>query len=338
MLKRRNTSDVEEIITETQNESESTSKIIDYSKLISTGSTLLDLAISGNKGGGIPGGIIVEIFGAPGSGKTAILSEIGAYAQSKGGQVLFLDPESRFDQEYARIYGINLDKNDYHKPDTVTEMFDFIYNWQPSNKDKTNVIVTDSLAALSTKIEMEEADKMGMRRAKEFSEGLRKTARVISNNGWIIACSNQVREGTYGEVTPGGQAIPFYSSLRIKVKKVSDVSREIDYNGKKVKKIVGIESSCFIKKSTVDDPHRECRVFITFGYGIDDVRGNLQYCKDMTKDTKYDVFNDKSFVSMEKAILYIEENELQQQLKNKTINLWKEIEEKFKSNRKPKER
>lgn len=308
----------------------------DYTKLVSTGSTLLDLAISGNKGGGIPGGVIVEIFGAAGSGKTAILSEIGANAQAKGGQVMFLDPEARLDQEYARIYGIELTQDDYHRPDTVVEMFDHIYNWKPKDCSKINVIATDSLAALSTELEMDSADKMGMKRAKSFSEGLRKTARIIANNGWIVVCSNQVRDGQFGETTPGGHAIPFYSSLRIRVNQANKIEREIDVNGKKIKKALGIESSCYIRKSTIDDPYRECKIYIRFGYGVDDVMGNLQYLKDMTKETTYDCLDGKKYQSLEKAILYVEENNLQTQLKSKTIEMWKLIEDKFKSHRKPK--
>ena len=340
MIKKRK-SENEELSDEIKEETEKVkpAKKIDYNKIVSTGSTLLDLTISGSKGiGGVPGGLIMEVFGLPGSGKTAILSEIGANAQSKGGQVMFLDPEARLDQEYARIYGIKLEHKDYHRPNTVTEMFDLIYNWKPDKKDSINVIATDSLAALSTDMEMDDKDKMGMRRAKEFSEGLRKTARIIANNGFLIACSNQLREGQYGKVTPGGQAIPYYASLRIEVSQIGKIEREIDVNGKKIKKVIGIESNCLVKKSTVDDPYRSCRIFITFGYGLDDVRGNLQFLKDMTRDTKYDVFDGKSFVGMEKSILHIEENNLQERLKNKTIEMWQDVEQRFKSNRKPKSR
>jgi len=315
------------------------SKKLDYTDLVSTGSTLLDLTISGSKGiGGIPRGIIMEIYGAAGSGKTAILSEIGADAQSKGGQVMFLDPEARLDQEYARIYGIKLDAKDYHRPDQVDEMFDLIAQWQPKNPKMINVVATDSLAALSSSLEMESSDKMGMRRAKLFSEGLRKTARIIANNGWIIACSNQVREGQFGETTTGGRAIPFYASLRIRVNQAGKIEREIDINGKKVKKALGIESTCYIQKSTVDAPYRDCKIYIRFGYGIDDVMGNLQYVKDMTRNTLYDCFDGKTYQSMERAIMYIEENELQGRLKESVIELWHEVENKFKTNRQPKVR
>ena len=153
-------------------------------KVISTGSSLLDLAISGGRirGGGIPGGIIIEVFGPSGSGKTAILAELCASAQAKGGDICFLDPEARLDREYCLIYGLSLPDENYYRPDTVTEMFDLIWKWEPPSSGTINVIAADSLAALSTEMEMEDEDKMGMRRAKEFSEGLRKTCRLIANN------------------------------------------------------------------------------------------------------------------------------------------------------------
>src|SRR3990170_4485397 len=125
MALRRRTKEEEqanEIVQEITDEVESPlvpaeKKTYDMSTVISTGSTLLDLAISGGRRreGGIPGGVILEIAGPAGSGKTAILASIAAHTQSLGGQVMFLDPEARFDQEYAEIYGIQLQSNDYHR-------------------------------------------------------------------------------------------------------------------------------------------------------------------------------------------------------------------------------
>jgi len=315
---------------------------LNYENYVSTGSTLLDLAVSGGRTehGGIPGGIIVEIYGPPGSGKTAILAEVCASSQARGGAIRFLDPEGRLDQEYSRIYGMDLPKEDYFRPDTVTEMFSIIKNWKPENKNNKaiNVIAADSLAALSTELEMEDKDAYGMRRAKEFSEGLRKTTRIIANNNWLIICSNQIREGQWGKVTPGGKAIPFYSSLRIEVDQIGKVDQEINIEGKKVKRSIGIKSKFCVKKSTVDSPYRECDIFIIFGYGIDDIRTNLNYIKSVTGETKYDVFDGKYFKSMEKAILHIEKNKLEKNLKNKTIEMWRQLESYFKSDRKPKQR
>ncbi|KKK50138.1 hypothetical protein LCGC14_3128010, partial [marine sediment metagenome] len=287
----------------------------------------------------VPGGIIMEVFGPPGSGKTAVLAELCASAQAKKGDVKFLDPEGRLDQEYCRIYGMNIPKENYKRPDTVTEMMDLIYNWKPKSNDNINVIATDSIAALSTDLELGSEDKMGMRRAKEFSQGLRKTCRLIANNNWLIVCSNQLRESTFGEVTPGGKAVPYYSSLRIRVQEKEPVTltRKIGSKNREIKKSIGILSSCFIKKSTVDDPYREAPIYIIFGYGIDDIRGNLQYLKDMVGETTYDCVS-KNYARMNDAIRYIEDNDLQGELKEKVIDLWEEIEDKFLINRKSKER
>lgn len=342
MLRKRNATSEElakEIIEETEKPIQEKKPEFDYSKVVSTNSTLLDLAISGGKSnGGIPGGTITEIYGLPGSGKTAILAEMGASVQNKNGSVLFCDPEARLDQEYARIYGINLEHKDYHRPDTVEQFFSLIQNWKPENANVINMVAADSLAALSTEMEMEDQDKMGMKRAKMFSEGLRKSARLIANNNWIIACSNQLREGQYGKTTPGGKAIPYYASLRMEVTQVGKIEKEITHNGKKAKKVIGIESNCLITKSTIDSPYRNCKIFIVFNYGVDDIRGNLAYIKDTTCNTVYDCLDGKTYQSMEKAILYIESENLQAKLKDKTIEIWNEIEDKFKVSRKPKER
>jgi recombination protein RecA len=320
---------------------------ISTERVVSTGSTLLDLAISGKVrvGGGVPGGIIVEIYGPSGSGKTAILAELCASAQNLGGEALFVDPEARLNQEYAKIYGISLEESqfDYKQPDTVTELFnEIIFTWKPKNDKVINIIASDSLAALSTKLEMEDEDKMGMRRAKEFSQGLRKTCRIIMNNHWLVACTNQIRQGDGGETTPGGEAVKFYSSLRIRIGpsfKGSKIIKKTKVDGyaKEVEKVVGIVSNCKITKSSVDDPFREVSIYILFGYGIDDIRGNLQYVKDMTGASMYDCFT-KEWKSMDNAIKYIEEGGLEQKLKERVYEIWDKVESSFVIQRKRKER
>jgi len=318
-----------------------------FEKMVSTGSTALDLAISGGRvrGGGIPAGIMIEIYGPSGKGKTAVLAEIAGSIQAKGGDVLFLDPEARLDQEYARIYGIALDKTNYARPDTVTEVFDLIRKWKPKNKDGAVCgILTDSLAALSTNLELDKGDTMGMRRAKEFSEGFRKVCRVIKNNNWVIPCSNQVRQGKYGEVTPGGNAIEFYSSLRIRVSSpkedryiLNKAKLTLGEQSVEVSETSGIHSLCRVIKSSVDNPFREADIYITFNYGIDDVRANLQYVKDMMKSTRYDCIN-KQYQSLDRSVSYIENEGLELQLKEKVIDIWKQVQQALKIERKPKVR
>jgi len=166
---------------------------------ISTGSTLLDLALTGTRveGGGMPGGIIVEIFGENSLGKTAVLSEICASAQANNGEVSFNDPEARLDRDYAELYGMSLNDGDYQRIKYVDKVFDDIRKWEPENTSTINVYGTDSLAALTTELEMDKGDKMGMRRAKEFSEGLRKTSVDIAVPHKLVVCTNQIRQSEY---------------------------------------------------------------------------------------------------------------------------------------------
>lgn len=311
-----------------------------WGTMLSTGSTLLDLALTGTRvrGGGCPGGILIEVYGKSGSGKTSILSELGGSAQARGGEVTFMDTEARLDEEYAKTYGLCIPDGAYHRPDTVTELFEFMAAWNPDPKF-LNVFAADSLAALSTDLELEKGDKMGMRRAKEFSEGLRKYCRLISEKNWLVACSNQVRQGDHGDVTPGGKAVEFYASARISVNAQvkNRLVRKRKINGKEHERIIGIQSDCVVTKSSIDKPYRTAPIYIVFDYGIDDNRGNLQYIKDMTGANSYDVF-DKTYVSMDSALAYIEERNLEGRLRNATIDLWYEVEKKFQVTRKPKAR
>jgi protein RecA len=324
-------------------------KNMNLKKVLSTGSIMLDLAISGGTTaeGGIPGGMFIEIFGPSGAGKTALLSELSASCQGKGGEVRFCDPEARLDKEYSRIYGVDVtERFDYHRPDTVSEMFiEQIWPWAPKNPGVINMIAADSIASLSTDLEMDkdEGDKMGMRRAKEFSEGLRKTCRLIAHKQWLIAFSNQIRTGEGGkDVAPGGKAIEFYASLRLRVKPSFpswQIKKKVKLSsGVEVEEVIGIKSTVYIAKSSVDKPYREAEISVVFGYGIDDVRDQLQWYKDMTKETSYNCLNGKTAAAMERAIAYIEENELQRELKIRTIAMWREIQEKFKTVRQSKAR
>jgi len=311
--------------------------IVDWKTVLSTGSTLLDLAISSGKvyGGGVPGGILIEIYGKSGSGKTALLSELCGSAQAGGGQTNFQDPEARLDTDHAEVYGATIKAENYYQPATVTEMFDHFKNWEPKGKG-IHIMATDSLAALSTDLELEKGDKMGMRRAKEFSQELRKYARLINKNGWLFACSNQIRQGDYGDVTPGGKAIEFYASLRISVNQKEKLYKEKTFKGgKKVKRAVGVMSTCKVTKSSIDKPYREVPIYIKFDYGVDDIHGNIQWLKDTLGLTKYKAV-DKDFQRLDDAINYIESNNLEGQLRDEVIQIWQEVEELFQLQRKKK--
>ena len=309
--------------------------------VVSTGCTILDLAISGGRrrGGGVPGGIMVEIYGPSSSGKTTILVEIGASIQYKGGTVDIADPEARLDKKYTEMHGLSLPSDNYERPDTVTQVFDNIKEWKPDNKDVINLFGADSIAALSTDMEMGEGDKRGQRKAKELSEGCRKTARIIAKENKLIVFTNQERQSEYGKITPGGFAVGYHSSIRIRIarKKRLEPEKQIPGTKKKIKKTIGILSEATITKSSIDDEYRKAPVYIIFGIGIDDVRGNLQWYKDNTGGMKY-LAVDKEFVRMDFAIRYIEEHNLESELREMVIDQWELIESIFRQNRKPKVR
>ena len=312
--------------------------------MLSTGSTLLDLAICGTRirGGGIPGGILMEMFGPSSSGKTVFLFEIGGYIQRKKGDVIFLDPEARVNKTFAKQFDFDLDTITKEEPDTVTEVMETVFKYKPKNKKALiNGIMVDSLAALSTKLEMDndKGDKMGMRRAKEFSEGLRKVCRLLKQRNQIMICSNQIRinvgASPYSEqlTVPGGKAIGFYSSIRLRFMKPVEVKKEITFKGKKIKGTTGTKVHIKVYKSSVDEGYRTAEVYIMKKYGIDDIRANLQYLKDFNKTTVYCLNKRSLGDSMEKAISKIERLQLESELKEAVIDLWEEIESKFKVKR-----
>jgi len=315
-------------------------------KMIHTGSTLLDLAISGGRigGGGIPSGILVEIFGPSGSGKTVLLCEIAGDIQRQNGEIMFHDPEARLNKQFAKMFDLNTESMSYSKPDTVPQVFEAVRSWKPEDNKKIHGIMADSLAALSTDMEMEkkEGDKMGMRRAKEFSEECRKTCRILTNENLLMVCSNQVRVNVDGGqfspkyTTPGGEAIGFYSSLRLRTLQPKKIYKEITVAGKVVKKAIGVNIEIEVFKSSVWKPYRTAPITILFDYGIDDIRQNLQFIKDHTKNTIYTVLGENLDKSIDKSIAIIEEEGWEEKLKFETIELWNEVEKKFDSNRKTK--
>lgn len=334
---------------------EQTSKMVydgNLEKIISTGSTLLDLNILGGRirGGGIPAGTFVEIFGPPQTGKTVMLSELAGGIQRQKGDLAFYDPEGRLNKEFAKIFDFTLKEKDYYQPDTVVELFKAVRGWVPTPKDKhaINGIFADSLAALSTEMEMgsEDGDKMGGKRAKDFSEQLRKTCRLLAQKDYLMVCSNQIRMNmgqSFGPKysRPGGLALDFYASLILKVgppliDKI--IYKIVQVNGVEVKKAIGINTDVHIFKSSIWKPYRSAQISIIFDYGIDDIRQNLKYIKRYTKNTTYMVGEKNLGTGLEMAIIKVEKLDLEIKLKDEVIDLWEEIELKFDSNRKKKKR
>lgn len=320
----------------------------DIGQVVSTGSTLLDLNISGGRvrGGGIPSKILVEIFGPNGSGKTVLLSEIAGAIQRAGGDDLFHDPEARLNAQFAQIFEFDSERATITNPDTVNQVFKSVLDWEPNpeKEDAINGIFTDSLAALSTEMEMEDEDKMGMKRAKDFSSGFRKICRYLVQNNYLMVCSNQIRDNadargfTQKWVTPGGKAVGFYASLRLKTAVIKKITDKKKINGKEVRKVKGIEVEVEVFKSSVWEPHGKAIVPIIFDYGIDDIRANLQYIKDYEGGSVYSINGRNLNKSLEKSIAIVEEEELEDELREQVIDLWEKIDSKFRIERKKKKR
>jgi RecA/RadA recombinase len=314
-----------------------------WKHVISTGSTVLDLAISGGRveTGGIPTGILVEIAGDSGSGKTGILTELCASVQAMGGATRFADPEARLDKEYAQITGATIYDEDYFRPKTVTELFALLNEWE-TNPELPNVFAGDSLAALSTDMEMESEDKMGMRRAKEFSQELRKHCLLLHERNVLLACTNQIRTGNNNtKVTPGGNAVPFYSSLRLFCQPTfqgSKIEVKKKIRGVDQTSIIGIKTQVTCRKNSLDNPFRKADIYVIFGYGVDDVRGNLLFLKENKKDSRFLIGEKDLGATINKAISMVEEGDLEDDLRQETIMLWNEIQEAFNVQRKRKKR
>ena len=157
-----------------------------------------------------------------------------------------------------------------------------------------------------------------------------------------MACSNQIRGtmNTFGPKykSPGGEAIGFYSSLRLRTEIIKKIQQKLSMSGKEVVRVIGITIQVEVFKSSVWKPLRTAPITIIFDYGIDDIRENLAFIKKFSKQPVYTLGESKLDKSMEKSIQIIEDSDSEQELKEEVIDLWMGIEEKFDSNRKNKKR
>ena len=255
---------------------------------ISTGSDMLDLAISNRPGGGFPVGRITEITGLEASGKSLLASHALAETQKRGGLAVYIDTEAATSSEFLTAIGVDLKTMLYVPLETIEEIFEtietIVEQVRKSEKDRLVTIVVDSVMGASTKIEMDsEYDKDGYATSKSIilSKAMRKVTNWIARENICLIFTNQLRTKlgvTFGDswTTAGGKAIPFHASVRLRLKSTGQIKAK-DQHG--VEQIVGTKTNVSVVKNRMGPPHRKIDYEIYYDSGIDNHGGWLSTMK-----------------------------------------------------------
>lgn len=273
---------------------------------VPTGCLSLDIALGV---GGVPYGRIIEIYGPESSGKTTLAQHIVAEVQKKGGVAAFVDAEHALDPDYAKKIGVNIKELLISQPDTGEQALEIVETLVRSGG--IDVIVVDSVAALTPRAEIE--GNMGDHhvglQARLMSQALRKLASIVSKANTIVIFINQIRHkiGVFfgnPETTPGGNALKFYSSVRIEVRRSAQI--------KQGDKTIGNRVKTKVVKNKVAPPFQTCEFDIMYNEGISIPGDSLDVGVVFDVITKsgntYSFGDEKLGVGRESAKQYLKEN------------------------------
>ena len=257
----------------------------DIKDFVSTGSTMLDLAISNKPDGGIAVGRITELNGLESSGKSLLGAHMLAETQKKGGVAVYIDTETAVSTEFLSAIGVDVESMLYLHLETVEDIFhaieEIVAKVRESDKDRLVTILVDSLAAASTNVEMEaDFDKDGWATSKAIiiSKAMRKITQMIGRQQIALVFTNQLRQKLgvmFGDpwTTSGGKALPFHSSTRIRLKNTGQIKD-------KKNNTIGMKMRAQVIKNRLGPPMRHADFELYFETGIDDDGSWLKVMKD----------------------------------------------------------
>ena len=257
----------------------------DIKEFISTGSTMLDLAISNRPDGGIAVGRITELNGLESSGKSLVGAHLLSETQKKGGVAVYIDTETAVSEEFLGVIGVDINNMLYLHLETVEDIFEaieeIVTKVRESDKDRVVTILVDSLAAASTKVELNaDFDKDGWATSKAIviSKAMRKITQMIGRQRVALVFTNQLRVklgAMFGDpyTTSGGKALPFHASTRIRLKNKGQIKDN-------KKNVIGMTILAQVIKNRLGPPLRKAEFPLYFESGVDDEGSWLQVLKD----------------------------------------------------------